>query len=256
MKKLIDTHAHLCNDLIDANEVIDNMERDGLASLVSVSYDIKASRKNFEISKLSDKVFFSVGVHPSYSRQFDIVQIDEMFKLSKDKKCVAIGEIGLDYHYEDTCKDSQKFAFISQLDLVEKANLPAIFHLRDAYEDMFEIIKQNTHKITKSAVMHCYSGDLNYAKKFIDFGYYISFTGAISYKNSHLPDLAKVLPRDRILVETDCPYLTPVPHRGKINHPRNIVYVAQRIAEAWGVEVDEVKEVTTRNALTLFAKMN
>ncbi|MCL2860840.1 MAG: TatD family hydrolase [Firmicutes bacterium] len=258
MKKLIDTHAHLNNSCYadDYQQIIDSMDEDGLEKIISVSYDLNASRKNFEIAKSSKNVYFSVGVHPSYSKSFDDTQIDELFKLSQSEKCVAIGEIGLDYHYEDTDKSSQKIALLTQLDLVEKANLPAIFHLRDAYEDMLGIIENNKHKIKQRAVMHCYSGNLDYAKKFLDMGFYISFTGAISYKNSHLPELVKFIPHDRVLIETDCPYLSPMPHRGKTNYPKYVVHVAEKIAESWGRELDYVKEVTTRNAFSLFKKMN
>ena len=259
MNKLIDTHAHLNNssyrENTDWQKIIDSMEDDGLSKIISVSYDLEASRKNFEIAKNNKNVFFSVGVHPSYSKSFDITQIDELFKLSCGSKCVAIGEMGLDYHYPDTDKDSQKFALLSQLDLVERTNLPAIFHLRDAYDDMLDIIEKNKHKIKNSAVMHCYSGDFHYAKKFLDLGYYISFTGAITYKNSHLPELLKFIPHDRILVETDCPYLSPMPFRGKLNYPKHVNLVAQKIAEVWELDLEYVKKVTTANALKLFKKM-
>ena len=256
---LIDTHAHLCDEVYGgAEEIISSMESDALSRIITVAYDLPSSEFNRQLCKKHKNIYFAAGVHPNNADEKS-VSVDEckrLFELSKDPKCVAIGEIGLDYHYESTNKENQKEALEKQLCVAEEADLPVAFHVRDAYEDAYEIIKRHAPKLRKSAVMHCFSGSLETAKQYLDMGFYISFSGSVTFKNAKkFPEIIKNIPLDRILVETDSPYLTPHPYRGQTNYPRFVHLTAQRIAEILEKDEEEIAKATTENAYRLFTKM-
>ena len=259
MLELIDTHAHLCDEVYGgAEDVIANMGADGLSRIITVAYDLPSAEFNRELSAKHENIWFAAGVHPNNADENGVSDEEcaRLLELSKDGKCVAIGEIGLDYHYESTNKTNQKDALVKQLAVAESAELPVAFHIRDSYEDAYEIIKANRGKIKKSAVMHCFSGSLETAKQYLDMGFYISFSGSVTFKNAKkFPEIIKSIPLDRLLVETDAPYLTPHPFRGQTNYPKFVRLTAQKIAEILGKDEDEIARITTENAKRLFFKM-
>lgn len=254
---LIDTHAHLTDARYeDLDQIIANMKNDNLDKIITVAYDIESSKRCVEIAQKYKDIYATVGVHPSDAcRLIDIAKLDEIEKLTKHEKVVAYGEIGLDYHYDDD-KNEQKKWFDAQLSLLGKTDLPVSLHIRDAYEDTFDIIKAHKADIKNGGVLHCYSGSYEYAKQYLDLGFYVSFSGSITFKNSvRAPEIIKKLPLDRLLIETDCPYLTPVPFRGKRNEPKFVTYQSQKIAEILGLEYKKTEEILRDNAYTLFKKM-
>ena len=255
---LIDTHCHLTDARYDGGrEIIDSMESDGLEKIITVAYDIPSS---YECADLADKnanVYATAGIHPSDACRMDknYDPIDELRALLKREKVVALGEIGLDYHWGDD-KDVQKYWLRRQLELLGEISLPVSFHVRDSYEDMLAIVKENKSNIKNSGVMHCFSGSYETAKIYVDMGFYISFAGPITFKNNNKADyIIKNIPIERILIETDSPYLTPVPFRGQLNRPAFVRYQAQKIADVLEKDVQEIIDITTNNAYTLFTKM-
>lgn len=255
---LIDTHAHLTDARFDdVNEIISNMKKDNLDKIITVAYDVESSKKCVELAQNNPDIYATVGIHPSDACKINdsLSALETIEKLTSHPKVVALGEIGLDYHYDDD-KDTQKYFLDAQLSLLGKTDLPVSFHIRDAYEDTFDIVKAHKENIKNGGVLHCYSGSYEYAKQYLDMGFYVSFSGSITFKNSvRAPEIIKKLPKDRILIETDCPYLTPVPHRGKRNEPKYVVYQAQKIAEILGLSYKETQELTLNNAYALFSKM-
>ena len=253
---LIDTHAHLTDPRYEgAGDIIANMESDGLERIITVGFNEFSSSYSVKLAKENEKIFAAVGVHPSDAADAGIGYLCAIRNLAQSEKCVAIGEIGLDYHYPDTNKEIQIRALNEQLELVKETNLPAVFHVRDAYGDFYDVIKQNRRKLTGGAIMHCFSGSKETALQYLDMGFYISFSGSITFKNSKAYEIIEALPVERILIETDCPYLAPTPHRGEMNYPKYVLYQAQKIAEVKNLSVDEVIEITTANAYKAFPKL-
>lgn len=254
---LIDTHAHLIDEVYGgAKDIIASMESDNLERIITVAYDLASSLDCVKMAEENEDIYCAVGIHPDNSQYLESDPRAQLLELSRSKKCVAIGEIGLDYHYESTQKEKQLFWLERQLELVEQAGLPVCFHVRDAYEDFYRVIKNNIGRIRSGAVMHCFSGSLETALSYVDMGFYISFSGSITFKNARkFPDIIRALPLDRILIETDCPYLAPTPHRGTTNYPRFVRYQAEKIAEVKELSVDEVIRATADNAYRVFTKM-
>ena len=254
---LIDTHAHLTDEQYGgAGEIISSMREDGLEKIITIGYDLESSEQGLKIAEKNKDIYCAVGVHPDNSQSLTIDPCERLLTLSRHEKCVAIGEIGLDYHYDSTDREKQNYWLDRQLEMVAEANLPVIFHVRDAYEDMESALKRNQGKLKQGAVVHCYSGSLETALKYIDMGFHISFTGSITFKNAKkFPDIIKAIPLDRIMIETDCPYLTPTPYRGQLNFPRYVKYQAQRIAEILTIDSAEVEHITTENAYRFFKKL-
>lgn len=253
---LIDTHAHLTDVKYGgAREIIDNMEQDGLERIIAVGFNEFTSAYSVKIAEENEKIFAAVGVHPSDAATAGQGYLGALSDLCDSDKCVAIGEIGLDYHYEDTDKRAQHRVLCEQLELVREKKLPAVFHVRDAYGDFYDIISKHRDCVTAGAVMHCFSGSKETALIYADMGFYISFSGSITFKNSKAGEIISALPLERILIETDCPYLAPVPHRGEINYPKYVRCQAEKIAEIRGVSVEEIIKITRDNAYRAFAKM-
>ena len=253
---MIDSHAHLNDDRYDVSAVVGTMKDDGLKKVVVVGYDVPSSLKALDIAAKYNDVYCAVGVHPSDCAQLTDEQIDNLVKLCAHKKVVAYGEIGLDYYYDTVPRHIQRDALVRQLYAVRQSGLPAVFHLRDAYEDMERILSEHIDCLKGGAVMHCFSGSKETALKYVDMGFYISFSGAITFKNAvKFPEIIKAVPLDRILIETDCPYLTPVPHRGKLNYPAYVRYQAAKIAEILGKPIEQIEEITEQNTYRIFSKM-
>ena len=254
---LIDTHAHLTDVRYEgAGEIISNMDADGLERVISVGFNEFSSAYSVKIAEQNPKIYAAVGIHPSDASDVGQGYLGTLAELCDSVKCVAVGEIGLDYHYDDTDKRSQMRVLIEQLELVRSVNLPAVFHVRDAYGDFYDVIKKYRSNLTAGAVMHCFSGSKETALTYADMGFYISFSGSITFKNSKAAEIIQALPLDRILIETDCPYLAPTPHRGELNYPKYVRYQAEKIAEVRGLPVEEVIEITRQNAYRAFPRLN
>ncbi len=257
---MIDTHCHLNDDKLkdDLDKVVNNFLSAGVDNAICVGWDFGSSIEAKDISDKYSCVYYAIGVHPDECNSFNYEDMDALIKkcLSESKnKLVAIGEIGLDYYHNTENKEKQKQVFVSQINLAKKYNLPIIIHCRDAYGDMLEILKANA-PFSSGVVFHCYSGSLEYAQILIKMGIKISFTGTVTYKNAHnVQAVATNLPLSSIFFETDSPYLSPVPHRGERNEPKNVVDIAKFVADLRGIEVDELINITNNNAREFFKLM-
>lgn len=246
-----DTHCHLNSEQLYENkdEFIKHALDNHVEMMVVVGYDLESSKKAVEIAKEYPFIYAAVGIGPNdclNTTTQDLQIIDEYLN---EPKVVALGEIGLDYYWDDVPSDKQKDIFQQQVDLAKKHQKPIIIHCRDAYEDTYEVLKRNGHP----GIMHCYSGSVEMAKRFIDLGFYISLAGPVTFKNARVPkDVAEKIGLEHLLIETDCPYLTPPPYRGTLNEPANVVYIAQEIAKLKNMEIESVASQTTFNAKKVF----
>lgn len=249
----IDTHAHLNFEKFkdDWAEAVDRSFDSNIGAIIIPSSNLETSIKALEIAKHYDKgVYAAIGLHPIHVKEeeFDSAAFE---KLIKNPKVVAVGETGLDYYYDRTSKEQQKELFRKHLNLAQKYAKPMIFHSRDAGEDVLSLLMEEKNDF--SGVMHCYQGNWQFAKVLLDMGLYLSFTGLITFtKNSNTLEVLQKVPLDRLMIETDCPYMTPEPYRGQRNEPAFIAEVAKKIAEIKKISAEEVAEQTSKNAIGLF----
>ncbi len=253
--ELFDSHAHLDDEKfnIDREKLIPEIYNSGITKILSCGYSLEGSIKAVELSKKYEFIYSSVGISPNdlcTNWKEDVEKIDEILKNETNKKIVAVGEIGLDYHYE-TNKDWQKEAFIKQIEIANKYNLPIIIHTREAVSDTIEILKQNP--VNKKGIFHCCPFNRELIKEGLKMGFYISIAGPVTFKNSkNAEEIANLVPLDRLLIETDSPYLAPEPVRGTRNDSRNVKYTAQKIAEFRKVSFEEIAKATYENAKNIF----
>lgn len=251
---LFDTHVHLnaeqFND--DLQEVIDRAIAEGVTNMVVVGFDELTINKAIELAEKYDFIHASVGWHPVDAIDMTPEHLEWLKELASHPKVVALGEMGLDYYWDKSPKEIQKEVFRKQIRLAKEVKLPIIIHNRDATADIVEILKEeNAGEV--GGIMHCYSGSVETALECIDMNFYISLGGPVTFKNAKKPkEVAESIPLDRLLVETDCPYLTPHPYRGKRNEPAYVKLVAEEIAGLKGVTFEEIAEATTKNAKKLF----
>lgn len=244
---MIDSHAHVFNEYYDnIYDLIDELKDKKIINVINCADNNKTAHEVVDsYIKYEGFLLPSVGIHPEYTDNYDLNDLEELIK---NNKVYAIGEIGLDYHYNNENKDEQKELFNKQLDLAEKYNLPVIIHIREAMQETFDILKKRKLK----GVIHCYSGSIEMAREFIKLGYKLGIGGVLTFKNSRLFEVIEKLDLKDILLETDSPYLSPEPFRGRKNNPSNVYYVAKKIAEIKNIKVDEVIEKTTSNCKELF----
>ena len=250
--ELIDTHCHLFYDDLknDLDIVLNRANELGVNRFICVGTNMEDSRECLGLAETYKNIYASVGVHPHDAKDAPEDYLDQIADLITFPKMIALGEIGLDYFRNISEPDIQQNVFREQLALAQRLQKPVIFHNRDADADVLKILSEFPDV---TGVAHCFSSDLKTAKTFIDLGFYISFSGNLTYKNSHLPDVAKELPLEKLLVETDSPYLSPVPYRGKPNEPGRTRFVAEKLAEIHGVTLEIIAEKTTTNAESLFS---
>ncbi|NLN41417.1 MAG: TatD family hydrolase [Clostridiales bacterium] len=251
---LFDTHAHLDDKRFDddRNELIRGLPERGVSRVITPGIDIDSSKKCVQLAEKYDIVYAGVGIHPHEASKVEEDYLDQLRTMAQNKKVVAIGEIGLDYYYDFSPRDIQKKRFIEQIELAAELKLPIIIHNRDSHEDMLNILREHKDLIN-GGVMHCFSGSWEMAKIVLELGLYISLAGPVTFKNAKRPvEVAQNIPLDRLLIETDSPYLTPVPLRGKRNDPGHVALVAEKIAEIRGISAEEVGRITTENAIKLF----
>ena len=252
---LFDTHAHLNDEQYneDLEEVVERAQNEGVSNMVVVGFDRPTINKAMELAERYEFIYACVGWHPVDAidmTEEDLLWIEE---LATHPKVVAIGEMGLDYHWDKSPKDIQKEVFRKQIRLAKKVKLPIVIHNREATADIIEILKEEEAEEV-GGIMHCFSGSPEVAKECIKMNFYISLGGPVTFKNAKKPkEVAEEIPMDKLLIETDCPYLAPHPYRGKRNEPGYVKLVAEKIAEIKGLTIAEVAEITTRNAKKLFA---
>ena len=246
----IDTHMHIGETFgISPDKYVENANNKNIKLLIASFCE----KSDLELSTLYVNkyscLYAAVGYHPEIANEIEDNDYKKLEKIIKsNKKLIAIGEIGLDYHWNKENKDIQRKVFRTQLEMAERLNLPVVIHTRDAIEETFEILKD--YKVR--GVMHCFSGSKEMAKKFINLGFYLGIGGVVTFKNSKLYQVIEEVPLDKIVLETDSPYLSPEPVRGSINESANILYIAEKIAEIKKVSIEEVAENTTKNACSLF----
>lgn len=254
MKQMIDSHAHLDEERFDEDrdELIKSLKENAISYVINPSSDMETSRRVVKLSNRYDNIFAAVGIHPHDAEGFKEEDLDELRELSKDERVVAIGEIGLDYYYDNSPREIQKEVFKKQLELAYELDLPVIIHTRDAMGDTYDILKEFEGRVR--GVMHCYTGSIEMAEKFMKLGFYISIAGPVTFKNAvNVREMAKQIPLERLLIETDSPYLAPVPNRGKRNDPTNVRYVADMLANLKEIQIDKIIEHSRENTVKLFS---
>lgn len=253
LPKLIDTHAHLQASHFDGDReaVIQRALEAGVERIVVVSTDLASSRQSVALAERHAGVYAAVGFHPTDCGEATDDDFAEIARLAQHPKTVAIGEIGMDFYWKNAPAEVQQRAFVRQLRLAQEIGKPVIIHNREAGEAILQTLRENDiHKL--EGVFHCFSEDVAYARHVLDLGCHISFTGNLTYKKSTLPEVAAFTPLERLLLETDCPFMTPVPHRGKRNEPAFTVHIAEKLAEIKQASFDDVCQRTTQNAIALF----
>ncbi len=257
--ELFDSHSHYNDEKFneDREQIIKETYEAGVTKFVCAGYNIDSSLFSLEMSKKYEFIYSICGISPNDIPQSeqqlwkDLDEISKIVKENNSKKLVAIGEIGLDYYWNKENKELQKQAFIKQIELANELELPIVIHSRDASVDTLDIIRNN--RVNKAGIFHCCQLNQELVRRALELGYYISFAGPITFKNSkNAPDIIKMVPMDKILIETDSPYLSPEPNRGKRNDCRNVKYVAQKIADVKELTIEEVAQKTYENAMRIF----
>lgn len=250
---LFDTHAHMDDRAFDGDreELLTSLPEGGIALLMNPGCSLASSRAASRLSQEYDYIYAAVGSHPDAADEVNGEVLEEYRKLCKrNPKIKAIGEIGLDYHYEDIPRDIQQRAFRMQLELARDLDLPVIVHEREAHEDGLKIISEFPEV---TGVFHCYSGSAEMAKLLVDRGWYIGFTGVLTFKNARKAvEVAQSIPLERIVLETDCPYMSPEPFRGRRNDPSRLCYMAEKLAQLRSLPVEKIHEVTVENGKQLY----
>ncbi|GGD04251.1 hydrolase TatD [Thalassobacillus devorans] len=251
---LFDTHVHLNAEQFkeDRDEVIQRAKDEGVEYMVVVGFDRQTIPLAIEIAESHDNIYAAVGWHPVDAIDMEDMDLDWLEELSSHPKVVALGEMGLDYHWDKSPADVQKEVFRKQIHLAKKVNMPIIIHNREATQDIVDILKEEKAEEV-GGIMHCYSGSVEIAEECVKMNFMISLGGPVTFKNAKRPkEVAEAIDLDYLLVETDCPFLAPHPNRGKRNEPAYVKLVAEQIADLKGVSLEEVSEKTTRNALKFF----
>jgi len=260
MSYLIDTHAHLdFPELYSKLDlIIENAKNQNVLKIITISTNLNKIGKIIQISNDYDLVYFTVGVHPNeVLKDKDYKNYSLISDISNNLKCVGIGECGLDYHFGNEDKDKQKLSFITQIKVARDKKLPLIIHSRDADEDMIDILQDEYKKGAFKAILHCFSSGKDLALCGLDLGFYISFSGIVTFKSAKLiQEIACIVPKDRILVETDAPYLAPSPYRGSINEPKNCFYTAKFLSEIRNSDFNDFTNHLCINSLRIFDKMS
>ena len=258
--KLFDSHAHYDDEKFeeDRENVIQSIYNSGVDKFISAGYSLESSKNAIKLANEYEFIYTTVGISPNDVKLTlqetleDIEKLEKIINKEENKKIVGIGEIGLDYYWNKENKEIQKQAFIKQIELANKLNLPITIHTREAVTDTLEILKQ--HPVNKKGIFHCCPLNRELVKEALKLGFYISFAGPVTFKNSkNAQEIIEMVPNDRMLIETDSPYLAPEPVRGTRNDSRNVKYIAEKIAGIKNVEVEEIAKITYQNALKIFS---
>ncbi len=251
---LIDSHVHLDDKKFDGDRerLIENFRNNNIELVINIGADLESSVASVDLADKYDVIYAAVGVHPHSASEVNTLVMEKLRELTQNKKVVAIGEIGLDFFYDNSPRDVQRKWFKEQLKLAKELDLPVIIHSRDATQETFDILKNNQDGNVRG-VLHSFSGSPEMAIQYTKMGFYISIGGPVTFKNAKVVrEVAGIVPLDKILIETDCPYLTPEPYRGKRNEPVYVKYTAEKIAEVRGISYEELVKATNENAKRLF----
>ena len=251
----IDTHAHIQDDMLKDRviEIVASAKENNVGKIVCASYDLSSSDTAVEFANKFEGVFATVGVHPENCEYYNLDVERKLIELCKDKKVIAIGEIGLDYHYTKENKERQKEVFEKQILLADKLSLPVVIHTRDAIGDTLEIVRKNKDKLKKGGVFHCFHESKEVLNEIISLGFYVSYGGVITFNNANsLREIVAYTPVERMLTETDCPYMTPVPKRGQINSPENIPLIVKKLSEIKKIDEKELEKILEQNTKNIY----
>jgi TatD DNase family protein len=254
---LIDSHCHLDFPELQTRlpEVLTAASAAGIGRMVSISTHVSRFETYRALAETYEAVFFTVGTHPHNAALEPDTPAERLVELSAHPRCIAIGEAGLDYHYDKSPRDVQQRVFRTHIDASRETGLPLVIHARNADDDMIRTLSEEMGRGRFSAVLHCFSSGQKLAEVGVELGLYVSFSGILTFKNSdQIRRIAALVPQDRVLVETDAPYLAPAPHRGKTNEPAYVAYTAQVLAEVVGESASEIAKTTTANFYRLFSK--
>ena len=250
---LIDTHAHIYYD--DYSKRIDDVIRaavdNGVEKIISIGVDLKSSEECMKLAEKYESVFATCGIHPHEAEKAPKVYLYELEQFYEHPKVLAVGEIGLDYYYDFSDRKTQRKIYQEQLEMANSLDLPTVVHCRESDDDILSGILESGHN---SGVIHCFASDLDFAEKILETGFYLSFTGMITFVKE-LEEVVRAVPLSKMMVETDSPYLTPKPYRGKKNEPAYVLCVAEKIAQLKDISLEEVAESTTKTAYSLFKKL-
>lgn len=250
-QNIFDTHSHYDDDQFDNDRfsLLSSLGEKGVNKVVSCGCDISSSKLNQMLAQKFDSYYFAAGFHPENLEGFEKKDLDEIADIAKDQKCVAIGEIGLDYHWMSSTKEKQIEFFKNQILLANDLDMPVIVHDREAHGDTLDALRE----LKPKGVLHCFSGSKEMAKEIIKLGMYIGLNGVVTFKNARKSlEVVKEIPLDRLVLETDCPYLAPEPHRGKRNDSTYIPFIAQRIGEVLNMDAQQILDITNQNAHKLY----
>lgn len=249
---LFDTHVHLDDPVYDSDraEVLARCKASGVERMISVGCDLESSLRCVALAGAHEEIYASLGIHPHEAKGVSEETYRQIERIARSEpKAVAIGEIGLDYYYDFSEREDQLRVFAAQLELADSLRLPVIIHTREAIKDTLDVLKAHIRELKRGGVIHCFSGSRESAEEYLSLGFYVAFGGAVTFKNAHKEEVVRTVGKERLLLETDCPYQTPVPYRGKRNEPAYVRLVAKKIAEF--VEFD-VERATAQNAARLF----
>ena len=236
---------------MNIDEIINNAKKNNVNKLISIGVDLNSSLQCVDLADKYDEIYATVGIHPHEADKVDGNYLEKIKDISSHPKVVAIGEIGLDYHYKFSEINKQKEVFSEQINLARELSLPVVIHNRNSDSDLYNILSELNYN---QGVIHCFTSNYNFAKKIIDFGLYISFTGIITF-SKELENVVENIPIKKILLETDSPYLAPKPKRGKINQPMNIPIIAKKVSEIKNIPINTIADITSLNAHSLFTKL-
>lgn len=250
----IDSHSHLDDERFDGDRdiLIKSLKENKIDIAINVGADLETSINSVKLADQYDNIYATIGVHPHSASEVTEETLDKFREMAKNVKVVAIGEIGLDFYYDNSPRDLQRKWFKEQLKLAKELKLPVVIHSRDASQETFDTIKEAQDGNLRG-VMHCFSGSVEMAMEYIKLGFYISVAGPVTFKNARVVrEVVEALPLDKLLIETDCPYLTPEPYRGKRNEPMFVKYVAEKIAQIKNISLEELAQATSTNTKNLF----
>ena len=255
---IIDAHAHLNDEKFNEvrNDILNNLHSDNVEKVINAGCDLQTCKQVIELCDKSENCYAVLGMHPEYCEKYSQEFEDYLTYASKHKKVVGVGEIGLDYFWTKDNKEKQKEVFISQIKLAHKLELPIVVHIRDAYGDALEIFKEYKNFLTHGVCLHCFSGSPEFYNEIEKMGFYVSIGGTLTFKNNiKTVEVVKILNKQKFMLETDCPYLAPVPHRGELNQPKYICHTACKFADIWEISPQDVIDLATKNSYNFFKKL-
>ena len=254
---MIDTHVHLEDErlLPQVDQIVSDFDKDCLQFVINNSCNLQSMTKAYELAQKYPNVYCTVGMHPHDAKDFNDQFAQLMQQCATHPKVVAVGEIGLDYYYDLSDRATQRDVFAHQIEIADKLHLPITLHVRDAYGDALDVLTAQKNYLNNGVLWHCYSGSAEFARQMAKKGHYFAFGGAITFKNANKDEVIKNVPFEQVLCETDCPYMTPVPFRGKTNYPKYVRYVVEKLATTYGVDFDTMENQILTNCKRIFTKI-